>query len=198
MCRLSVSLLLVECRWRSSSGTQLAERPGIKQIAAEVPLEELQRHSTDVPLEKFQRHSTVRNVLNQVYCRRRAAGEVPAALNWQKGQESSKLPRKCRWRNSSGTQLAERPGIKQIAAEVPLEELQRHSTVRNVLNQVYCRRRAAGEVPAALNRPEIKQIAVEVALEKLQRHLNGRNPTNPTNPKAFDQKGFHISSLASM
>ena len=139
VCRLSVSLLPVECRWRSSSGTQLAERPEIKQIAAEVPLEELQRHST------------VRNVLNQVYCRRRAAGEVPAALNRQKCLKSSLLPPTCRWRSSSGTQLAERPGIKQIAAEVPLEELQRHSTVRNVLNQVYCRRRAAGEVPAALN-----------------------------------------------
>ena len=122
VCRLSVSLLLVECRWRSSSGTQLAERPGIKQIAAEVPLEE------------FQRHSTVRNVLNQVYCRRRAAGEVPAALNRQKCLKSSLLPPTCRWRSSSGTQLAERPEIKQIAVEVALEKLQRHLNGRNPTN----------------------------------------------------------------
>ena len=162
VCRLSVSLLPVECRWRSSSGTQLAERPEIKQIAAEVPLEELQRHST------------VRNVLNQVYCRRRAAGEVPAALNRQKCLKSSLLPPTCRWRSSSGTQLAERPGIKQIAAEEPLEELQRHSTVRKPINQINCRQSALGIVPRALQRQNSLQ-------------------THPP-----DQKGFHISSLASM
>ena len=122
VCRLSVSLLPVECRWRSSSGTQLAERPEIKQIAAEVPLEELQRHSTG------------RKARNQANCRGSAAGGAPAALNRQKCLKSSLLPSTCRWRSSSGTQLAERPEIKQIAVEVALEKLQRHLNGRNPTN----------------------------------------------------------------
>ena len=78
------------------------------------------------------------------------------------------------WRSSSGTQLAERPGIKQIAAEEPLEELQRHSTVRKPINQINCRQSALGIAPRALQRQN-----------SLQTHPPDQNP-------------FHIPSLASM
>jgi len=48
--------------------------------------------------------------------------------------KSSKLPLKCPWTTSSGTQTAEDKQIKQIAAEVPLDNLQRHSNGSKSLN----------------------------------------------------------------
>ena len=96
-CQLSASLLLVECPWRSSSGTQLSERPEIKQIA------------TEVPLEGFQRHLTGRKARNQANCRGSAAGGTPGALNRQKAHKSNKLPPKCPWNSSKGTTAAEQP-----------------------------------------------------------------------------------------
>ena len=112
---LNSNMLPLKCPWRCSSGTQMAETPQIKFIAAVVPLEVLQRHSNG------------RNATNQVYCRCSAPGGAPAALKWQKRVKSSKLPLKCPWTTSSGTQTAEDKQIKQIAAEVPLDNLQRHS-----------------------------------------------------------------------
>ena len=132
-----------EWRWRYSSVTQTAETKQIKLIAAEVPLEVLHRHSNG------------RNQTNQAYCRRSAPGGAPAALKRQKTNKSSKLPLKCPWRCSSGIQTAETPQIKFIAAEVPLEGLQRHSNGRRQTNQAYCRRSAPGQPPAALKRQQI-------------------------------------------
>ena len=85
---------------------------------------------------------------------RLSAGWVPVgcrlALNRQKAHKSSKLPAKCRWSLSRGTQPSESLEIKQIAGEVPLEELQGHSTGRKPINQANCRRSAAGGTPGAL------------------------------------------------
>ena len=62
------------------------------------------------------------------------------------------VPVGCRLSASSGIQPAECLKIKQIAAEVPLEPLQGHSTGRKPINQANCRRSAAGASPGALNR----------------------------------------------
>ena len=94
-CRLGAGWVPVGCRLSASSGIQPAECLKIKQIAAEVPLEPLQGHSTG------------RKPINQANCRRSAAGGTPGALNRQKAHKSSKLPAKCRWRNSRGTQMSE-------------------------------------------------------------------------------------------
>ena len=93
------SLLPPKCPWRASSVTQAAETKQIKLIAAVVPLEVLQRHSNG------------RNVSIQAYCRRSAPGGPPAALKRQKTNKSSKLPLKCPWTTSSGTQTAANPQI---------------------------------------------------------------------------------------
>ena len=97
-------------------------------------------------------HSNSRNGSNQVYCRCNAPGGAPAALKRQKPNKSSLLPPKCPWRYSTATQTAEDKQIKQIAAEVPLEVLHRHSSGRNQTNQAYCRRSAPGGPPAPLKR----------------------------------------------
>jgi len=92
-----------------------------------------------MPLEVLQRHSNGRIATNQVYCRCSAPGGAPAALKRQKTNKSSKLPLKCPWRYSTATQAAETKQIKLIAAEVPLEGLQRHSNGRRQTNQANCR-----------------------------------------------------------
>ena len=51
---------------------------------------------------------------------------TPRSL-WGRSDFRALLPLKCPWRISSGTQRAESPIIQDIAAEVPLEDLQRHS-----------------------------------------------------------------------
>ena len=141
-CKSIVSKRREGCKGRER-GTQTAEMAQIKFIAAVMPLEVLQRHSNG------------RNATNQVYCRCSAPGGAPAALKRQKTNKSSKLPLKCPWRCSSGIQTAETPQIKFIAAEVPLEGLQRHSNGRRQTNQAYCRRSAPGGPPAALKRQQI-------------------------------------------
>ena len=140
-CKSIVSKRREGCKGRER-GTQTAEMAQIKFIAAVMPLEVLQRHSNG------------RNATNQVYCRCSAPGGAPAALKRQKTNKSSKLPLKCPWttssgtqtaanqcpwRCSSGTQMAETCQFKLIAAEVPLEGLQRHSNGRRQTNQANCR-----------------------------------------------------------
>jgi len=49
-----------------------------------------------------------------------------------------KLPLKCRWKTSSGTQKAELFKSAEIAVKVPLEDIQRHSKGRNDQNSWYC------------------------------------------------------------
>ena len=159
-------------------------------------------------------HSNSRNGSNQVYCRCNAPGGAPAALKRQKTNKSSKLPLKCPWRYSTATQTAETKQIKLIAAEVPLEGLQRHSSGRNQTNQAYCRCSAPGGAPAALKwqkrvnssllppkcpwrassgtqtaeDKQIKQIAAEVPLDNLQRHSNGsKSPNHSKTSKPVEQ-----------
>ncbi len=110
------ALLPLECPWTISSGTQRAESPTIQDIAVEVPLDDLQRHSKG------------RKPHNSRYCRRSALGRSPAALKGQKAPQFKILPPKCPWTISSGTQRAESPTIQDIAVEVPLDCLQRHSS----------------------------------------------------------------------
>ena len=97
-CTSIVSKRREGCKGRER-GTQTAEMAQIKFIAAVMPLEVLQRHSNG------------RNQTNQAYCRRSAPGGPPAALKRQKTNKSSKLPLKCPWTTSSGTQTAANPQI---------------------------------------------------------------------------------------
>ena len=89
------ALLPLECPWTISSGTQRAESPTIQDIAVEVPLDDLQRHSKG------------RKPHNSRYCRRSALGLPPAALKGQKAPQFKILPSKCPWTASSGTQAAQ-------------------------------------------------------------------------------------------
>jgi hypothetical protein len=113
--------------WRVSSGTQASEKAKNKLIAVKVALEGLQRHSS------------VRKGRKQVNCRLGGAGGSPAALKRQKRSKTSQLPFRCRWRISSGTQASEKAENKLIAVEVPLEDLQRHSSVRRGKKKDNCR-----------------------------------------------------------
>ena len=62
--------------------------------------------AVEVPLEDLQRHSSVRKGRKQVNCRLDAAGGSPAALKRQKRPKASQLPFRCRWKISSGTQAS--------------------------------------------------------------------------------------------
>ena len=63
-----------------------------------------------------------------LYYRLSALGLPSAALKGQKAPQFKILPPKCPWTIFSGTQRAECPTIQNIAAEVPLDSLQRHSS----------------------------------------------------------------------
>ena len=65
------------------------------------------------------------------------------------------LPLECPWTISSVTQRAESSTIQDIAVEVPLDDLQRHSKGRKPHNSRYCRRSALGLPPAAFRRHKI-------------------------------------------
>ena len=89
------ALLPLECPWTISSVTQRAESSTIQDIAVEVPLDDLQRHSKG------------RKPHNSRYCRRSAPGRSSAALKGQNVPQFKILPLKCPWTVSSGTQAAQ-------------------------------------------------------------------------------------------
>jgi len=68
--------------------------------------------------------------INSIKTAEGVQGEGVGVPKWQKCLNSSFLPFECPWSISSATQMAESPEFKQIAAEVPLEFLQRHSNGR--------------------------------------------------------------------
>ena len=78
-------------------------------------------------------------VIPGLYYRLSALGLPSAALKGQKAPQFKILLPKCPWTVSSGTQRAESPTIQDIAAEVPLDDLQRHSKGRMSHNSKYCR-----------------------------------------------------------
>jgi len=99
-------------------------------------------------------------LISGLYCRLSAPGRSPAALKGQKAPQFKILPSKCPWTISSGTQRAESPTIQDIAAEVPLDDLQRHSKGRKPHNSRYCRRSVPGRSPAALKGQKAPQFKI--------------------------------------
>ena len=67
-------------------------------------------------------------------CRLSAPEDAPPPLKRQKANKSGLLPPKCPWEYSTATKMAELSIFLFIAAEVPLEGLQRHSNGRNQTN----------------------------------------------------------------
>ena len=127
-------------------------------------------------------------LISGLYCRLSAPGRSPAALKGQKAPQFKILPSKCPWTISSGTQRAESSTIQDIAAEVPLDDLQRHSKGRKPHNSRYCRRSAPWTISSGTQRaesPTIQDIAVEVPLDCLQRHSSGTKQTSSSMSTSF-------------
>ena len=104
------------CRWSISSGTQRAELALFLFIAADVPLEHLQRHSKGrigsltclLPLMcRWSISSGTQRAELALFLFIAADVASPAALKGQNWLFSCLLPLKCPWRHSRGTQMAE-------------------------------------------------------------------------------------------
>ena len=123
-------------------------------------------------------------LISGLYCRLSAPGRSPAALKGQKAPQFKILPSKCPWTISSGTQRAESSTIQDIAAEVPLDDLQRHSKGRKPHNSRYCRRSALGLPPAALKRhkTDIFQYVDQLLTHYTPGHLKSRKGTGSKTP----------------